>query len=141
MCNVKEPANIQEIVGYKIVFKEGNKYLSPFAGKEIGIGKVYDMPFYNFEDQTKYWFYVYDELDNPNMIGKTTVFKSLEEAQIILKVLNKDESNLQWKDCIIIKIKITGNIIKGTSARIVEGFNNYIVYAGEEVLEIEEINN
>jgi len=139
MCDINKKTNYTTRIVYKVVHKNGDNYYALYSGLPICIGNVdkrwrisklkenirdnYD--FNSFTPDT--WTY------NRNIIGKTTGFADLKAAKIL-----KRESNREDKT--ILKIKLGGEIWKGTSKNILsEYFDNHIVYAGSEILSFEEI--
>lgn len=139
MCDINKKTKYTTRIVYKVVHKIDGNYYALYSGLPISIGKVdarwrlsklkedirdnYD--FSNFTTDT--WFY------NRNIIGKTSGFAILKAAKIL-----KSESHREDKK--ILKIKLGGEIWKGTSKNILSKyFDNYIVYAGTEILSFEEI--
>jgi hypothetical protein len=144
MCNVNQETTLTEITGYKIVCKFNKQYISYFAGKVIKIGKVSDFPFKEKISHNYFNKYRTDgdsALFNISIVGKTTIFKNFKDAMSILKTLSPDDSLRPYIK--IIKIKIKGNpILTGTSDSITwnPDCNYFIVYAGEEIVEFNEVN-
>ena len=139
MCDVNIRTKYTTRIVYKVVHKIADKYYALYSGLPIRIGNVdkrWRLSKLKESIQDKYDFSSFTSDNwsyNRNIIGKTTGFTDLKAANIL-----KRESHREDKT--ILKMKLGGEIWKGTSRNILsEHFDNYIVYAGSEILSFEEI--
>lgn len=131
MCDISIKTNLKSKTIYKVAFKDDNEYFAIFSLLNLKIGKV-SVPS-NIKD-----YYKYDVIYNPLMVDKTSGFSSLRAA---IRLLNyKLISGYYHHKIVILKMKIRGNILKGTSDRISLYFpKDFITYAGEEIVSMEEV--
>lgn len=139
MCNVNIKTKYTTRIVYKVVNKIADNYHALYSGLPIRIGKVdarWKLSKLKEDILDNYDFINFTPVDwtyNSNIIGKTTGFANLKAAKILQKGTHREANT-------ILKIKLGGEIWKGTSKNILsESFDNHIVYAGSKILSFEEI--
>ena len=134
MCDIKKKTQLKTMTVYKAVFKtKDGKYISPFAQALITIG---DVPQYK-EDELACG---YRSKRHP-MYGYVSGCLKKQHA-ITIATLPYIGFNMPHADPIVIKIKLGGNILKGSTAGIAKTQEltwGGITYAGNVILSIEEI--
>ena len=137
MCDISKPTKLKEITVYKVATKSQSGYLSAFVEAPIKLGEV--KPF----EMTGILVLKYgynSALFNINMIRRSSGFKSKEAAQKLADFFaNNSEDENNNENLIVLKIKLGGSIMRGTSNYIGGIDASHITYAGTEILSIEEI--
>lgn len=140
MCDISKPTKRKTVTVYKTVIKEKGKYYSLFTGYPLAVGKVKEYE----EDTGKGFNDLLDYEDggflaiffNHNMKGRISGFKLKKDA---VALATDRENNLP--PVVVLKIVLTGNILRGTT----RGIDRMIIpkthtaYAGTEILSMEEI--
>ena len=133
MCDIKEKTQLKTMTVYKAVYRnDKDEYLSPFAETPVEIGKV---P--NFTREVLCG--MFQDILHP-MRGHISGCLKKAHAIIISKASCFDNWQNNMK---IVKIKLGGDILKGSTSGILdenELTSNGIIYAGSEILSIEEVN-
>ena len=131
MCDISIKTNLKSKTIYKVAFKDYNEYYAVFSHLNLKIGKV-SVPS-NIKGR-----YEYEVIYNPLMVDKTSGFASLRAAKRLLN--HKLSCSYYNNKIVILKMKIRGNILKGTSDKIALYFpKDFITYAGEEIISMEEV--
>ena len=131
MCDISIKTNLKSKTIYKVAFKDDNEYFAIFSLLNLKIGKV-SVPSSIKESYENCGNY------NPLMVDKTSGFSSLRAAKRLLNY--KLSPSYYHHKIVILKMKIRGNIFKGTSDKIALYFpNDFITYAGEEIISMEEV--
>lgn len=148
MCDIRTLTTHKTKTVYKVVFKKEGKYITPLTYMVITIGKVAKMKFIKRFMPFSDYFYVklvpvsYSAITLPSspyynfhMTGKTSGFSSLKIARIYKNTFY--ERDLM----VILKIKLGGSIYSGTGRNTMDSklADSAIVYAGSEILSIEEV--
>lgn len=135
-------------VVYKVIVKEEIKYMSPFAKCILKLGKASELTggkldivvirnSFSIIIRPKNSIYnVYDVCYNKNMIGRVSGFKRLTDATIAFHNFKGTDYPIT-----IIKIVLTGIIMKGTAANtgLFENDDKIITYAGSIIKSMEEV--
>ena len=147
MCDVSKKTGLKEITVYKAVIKYMDNYYSYFAGKLIKVGKVTPLTeeealFMRYEGCPSARSYVDTEINrehaaegmntfNLNIVGKVSGFMNIRHAR-------KLAGGRQWTSTVVLKIVLSGKIMKGTAANITHIIpGGAIVYAGSVVKSFE----
>lgn len=148
MCNISKQTDLKEKIIYKVVYKDGQTYYSPYVGKELRIGPISPLTrdemkrFMNMKGSFAYFFnadafiknYITggSRLFNKKMVGKTSGFATLKAAKKVTK-------SIMSSRYIILKLNVAGEILKGTSKHMYGIRGDYITYAGTEILSMKEV--
>ena len=150
MCDIKEKTRFKTKTVYKVVEKCGGNYYSYYTGKPVTVGKVtpltekeleffmtevgFDVRYaYNPTAFKKAYIIGGTRIFNKKMMGKISAFASLSVAKRLKESIPDP--------CEILKIKLGGEILKGTSDKMGYIPPHYVTYAGSEVLSIKEIES
>jgi hypothetical protein len=144
MCDINKKTEYTTRTVYKVVHKFDDNYYALYSGLPITIGKVdakwkpskiqtIDIinacSFNSFSRDSHFY--------NSNMIGKTSGFADLKAAKIL-----KQDTYQCGGIMVILEIKFGGEIWEGSSRGILDDdFDDYIVYAGTEILSFKEIKS
>jgi hypothetical protein len=141
MCNISKKLDAESVVAYKVVRVQDDMFYSCFSGYPFKVGKVgrvgddWRIPVWGHDYSTLLMKYLYNE----NMINRVSAFKDMYHAEIL-----RDEG-IRWGDFHgtykVLKIVLKGDLMEGTGANIggSKQFDKAVVYAGTEVVSIEEI--
>lgn len=151
MCNIRTKTDLKEVTIYKLVLqsKRNGGYYSFFAGFPIKVGPVPIFRRRQVPVNLK-GFNIYGRgqgLYNKNLRGRTSGFAAFQVAKTLAdydrnrnkkwgNVYNGNEGVIK-----ILKIQLGGSIYEGTSASIADCISDFeTVYAGSEILSIEEVS-
>ena len=147
MCNISKPTQLKTITVYKIVYKAEGKYFGLYSHMPVVLGTVPKID-NSTEIELKVKAILGRKLSfwgsgwaghNPLMPGKISGFAKRSVAKQLIECTSERPIE-EATSIIIIKIKLGGTILMGTSENISNGINiNHITYAGTEILSIEEI--
>lgn len=141
MCDISIQTRFKTKTVYKVAYQILGAYYSMFAGMLLNIGQVSKMPLYKGGVHHRFIRYKEcPELFNPHMQGRTSGFKTKRAAlELVKNTLNVEIPAMSYT--VILKIKLGGNIIQGTSAGIGGVSSRYVTYAGTEILSLEEVSH
>lgn len=138
MCDIKQKTDLKERTIYKCVIKRGDEYISPFAYKTVCLGVVNPLTpdEYHLNGGYGVGYNPYQKggsLFNKAMVGLCSGFATLRGAQ-------ECTATCYGRCFVIIKMRIGGDIWKGTSKNIWDERARFVTYAGSEILSFVEIN-
>ena len=95
MGKINLDKEVEERIGYKVIYKRDNKYYSFYTEQEMNIGDVEPPPLKFVDEYTKFGMF------NPEYVGYTGVFKEFKHA------LQLKHHFRYREDLVIVKIEFT----------------------------------
>ena len=146
MCDISKKTRRKSVTVYKAVLIDGKHFKSVFSRMIIKTGEV-SKRFLSHDK--RHHDNDYSHLYNENMVGRTSGFKSKEDAFALAKSMIENSSEMikdqQTKlpyDVTVIKMVLGGNIMQGTTCMISDNISDKNkTFAGTKILSFEEINN
>jgi len=133
MCDITNETDLKEAVIYKVVHKQGERYVSPFAKTTLTTGDVPQLGPNDMDEKAVIW--------NDNMRGRVTGFANLADARKLIRI--KQPHN--FGPLILVRVRVrAGNglsIMVGTGASMSNIFNDSRVLAAPHVVSIEELDD
>ena len=128
MCTIQEKSKKKKFTGYKVAVEVSKRYYSPFTGLRYEVGKVKPVKKYR-KNRVNYA----NCLDPGNrfyskeMIGKTGVLESKEEAKKLTERWNCREENY-----VLLEITIKGDLYNAS-------FDSMETMVGNEIVSMKKI--
>ena len=131
MCNLNTTTNLKQQTVFKVVYKTKDGYKSCFAKSKVVIGKVIPQ---TERPKDGIYYKAVPSLFNELAVGRSSGFEKLEIATILAATYGS------YSNICILKIELGGSIVSGTALGIMNHkYDREIVYAGTEILSIEEV--
>ena len=125
MCNINTLTKLKRKTVYKLCVKIDGKYYSYYSGFLMKTGPV---KFDNILPSTEGWIdYEHSSIFNPNMVGKCCGFEDLTLFKNML--IN---SIIETDSCVILKVSLSGIIMKGIDSHI-PAYSGSIITSFKEI--------
>ena len=119
----------EKFIGYKVAIKRNNEYYSPAMGNKYKVGQVETV----MKQQRLSQYFIEDilmESFSPGMVGRTSVFKYLNDAIEFENLMSVYDS----QEYVIIRLTLNNDLVEGK-------YNASSIVAGRNILKIEEMKS